>query len=291
MNLNKLYYFRILSECQHYTKAANKIHISQPTLSNAIKSLEDELGCALFKKAGRNAELTDYGRLFYDKVCTALNILDDAELEIKQQVNSNNNLIKIGCIPTAIGTRLPRLIKQFSDHKNSAPYFVLSDGLTKEILAKVADGTYDIGICSMDSYHSDLAFVPFYHERVVALVRPEHKLAHFEQISPAMLRPYQLISYKSGTPIRSCIFKALSAESPNLSVVGEFDSEISIAGQVSTRDVVGIVANTVYLDTFSLKKIPINIPISTRTVYICYDPQRPLSASVEAFIDFLKMSK
>ena len=66
MNLNQLYYFRTLAELEHYTKAAEKLNISQPTLSHSIAAMEKELGANLFEKQGRNVVLTKYGRIYLD---------------------------------------------------------------------------------------------------------------------------------------------------------------------------------------------------------------------------------
>ena len=68
MNLAQLSYFRHLSKIQHYTRASEELHISQSALSHSIASLEDELGCSLFRKEGRNVYLTDDGRVFQNYV-------------------------------------------------------------------------------------------------------------------------------------------------------------------------------------------------------------------------------
>lgn len=65
MNLNHLYYFRALAKEEHYTRTADMLSITQPSLSHAISCLESELGVKLFEKQGRNAKLTKYGALFY----------------------------------------------------------------------------------------------------------------------------------------------------------------------------------------------------------------------------------
>ena len=67
--------------------------------------------------------------------------------------------------------------------------------------------------------------------------------------------------------------------------------ELAIAGQVITNNVVGIVANTVYLDGFDIHKIKLDIPADTRKVYLVYDPERPLSKYILDFIDFLTTQK
>ena len=67
MNLNHLKYFVKLAQIEHYTKAAKELCITQPSLSNAIAMLENELGTYLFEKQGRNITLTKYGKLFKEE--------------------------------------------------------------------------------------------------------------------------------------------------------------------------------------------------------------------------------
>ena len=73
MNYNYLLYFSVLAETEHYTQAAARLGISQPSLSSAIHNLEDELGgVRLFEKVGRNVRLTEHGRFYQLKVDSAL---------------------------------------------------------------------------------------------------------------------------------------------------------------------------------------------------------------------------
>ena len=76
MNLNQLQYFVTLAHIEHYTRAAEKLTITQPSLSHAISSLEQELGTRLFERQGRNVVLTKYGRMFMQYAEEALAILD-----------------------------------------------------------------------------------------------------------------------------------------------------------------------------------------------------------------------
>lgn len=77
MNLSQLNYFKKLAEVLHYTRAAQELFITQPTLSGAISSLEKELGAPLFERNGRSVLLTPYGEVFYEHVCLALRAIDD----------------------------------------------------------------------------------------------------------------------------------------------------------------------------------------------------------------------
>jgi len=291
LNLNQLYYFRTLAEYQHYTKAAAKLYISQPSLSNAMKSLEKELGCVLFKKSGRNVQLTEYGRMFYNTTCSTLNILDEGKRALQQKIKSDAGIINIACIPTSIGTRLPKLIKQFQTNNTSSPYFILHDEFSLPILEGLTNGNYDVGICSRDADYKDLSFIPFFSEKIMVVVQPDHPLAKETLIDPNMLRPYDLVTYDTNTPIGNAVHKELNAKCPNLSFAEALDSEITIAGQIAENGSVGIVANTMLLDTFNLKKIPLDVPSDTRMVYIAYNHTRQLSPVVQHFIDYLKGAK
>lgn len=291
MNLNQLYYFRTLAEYQHYTKAAAHLYISQPSLSNAMKSLEKELGCVLFKKTGRNVQLTEYGRIFYNTACSTLNILEDGKRELQQKIKSDAGIINVACIPTSIGTRLPRLIKNFQAQNTSSPYFILHDEFSVPILKGLVDSQYDVGICSRAVEYTDLSFVPLLSEPIVAIVPPDHPLANEKRIEPTQLRPYDLVTYTADVPIGQSVRHELNAKCPNLTFAESFDSEISIAGQVAESHTVGVVANTMLLDAFDLKRIPLNVPEDTRTVCIAYNHTRQLSPVLQQFIDYVKSTK
>ena len=75
MNLNQLYYFKTVAKLQHFRNAADELNISQPSLSQAISNLENELGTYLFERHGRNVKLTKYGKLYLEYVEEALNTL------------------------------------------------------------------------------------------------------------------------------------------------------------------------------------------------------------------------
>ena len=82
MNLSQLNYFKKLAEVLHYTRAAQELFITQPTLSGAISSLEKELGAPLFERNGRSVLLTPHGEVFYEHVCLALRAIDDGVADV-----------------------------------------------------------------------------------------------------------------------------------------------------------------------------------------------------------------
>lgn len=83
MNLNQLSYFQKIATLQHYHQAARELNVSQPSLSRSIANLEEELGLPLFRKNGRNIELTKYGKIFLEHVNKILEEVKIAEDKMK----------------------------------------------------------------------------------------------------------------------------------------------------------------------------------------------------------------
>ena len=99
MNYNVLRYFSVLAQVEHYTVAAARLGISQPSLSSAIHNLENELGgVRLFEKVGRNIRLTDEGKFYQEKVDAALNELHTASLMLRDSKISAPVVIRMGCV-------------------------------------------------------------------------------------------------------------------------------------------------------------------------------------------------
>ncbi len=84
MNLNQLYYFNELVKQHQFSRAAQLLQISQPSLSASIKKLEKELNCDLIIHKNGRTELTDYGQIFYEASTTIITILERAKHDIKQ---------------------------------------------------------------------------------------------------------------------------------------------------------------------------------------------------------------
>lgn len=99
MNLYHLRYFITLAHLEHYTKAAEKLMITQPSLSSAISSLEKELGVSLFEKEGRNVVLTKCGKMFFAAVQESLEILDSNVATLKS-ISNGEGIIDLAFLRT-----------------------------------------------------------------------------------------------------------------------------------------------------------------------------------------------
>ena len=114
MNYNYLRYFSVLAQVEHYTIAAARLGISQPSLSSAIHQLEDDLGgVKLFEKAGRNIRLTEEGRFYQEKVESALQELTSASMTLRESKISAPVVIRMGIVSGTLGGVVAREIAKY----------------------------------------------------------------------------------------------------------------------------------------------------------------------------------
>ena len=145
MNLNQLQYFKILAQEEHYTRAAQMLSITQPSLSHAIAQLEEELGTRLFEKKGRNIVLTRYGKLFLPYVEESLKVLEEGVQRTRELNGSKEGIIHLAYIYTMGSNFTPKMVRNFLDaYPDYHIDFHFTVGTTGDILAGLKEDKYDI---------------------------------------------------------------------------------------------------------------------------------------------------
>ena len=140
MNLNQLHYFVTLAHMEHFTKAAEELDITQPSLSHAMTTLEQELGTKLFQKQGRGVSLTKYGQIFLKYAEESLRILDMGVRKTKEMTGQTGGVIDLAYIYTLGSEFVPRLVGDFlRAHEELSIRFHFTVGNTSEILAGLKD--------------------------------------------------------------------------------------------------------------------------------------------------------
>ena len=186
MTLNQLRYFRVLAKTEHYTKAADALAISQPSLSRAIALLEEELGVLLFNRRGRNVVLTDAGRALLRYVEAGLDTLD-AGAAAMRAFRSGAERVSIGSITPVVNTYLPRMLAAFRAEANSKACFDIRVDQTERLLAGLKAGMYDMVFCSYQPGEAGLQFTPVVELPFVVAMRKDDPLAACRSIRPAQL--------------------------------------------------------------------------------------------------------
>ena len=153
MNYNYLRYFSVLAQLEHYTLAAARLEISQPSLSSAIRSLENELGVSLFEKVGRNIRLTEQGRYFQKKVDSAMAELDSATEALRISQEKAPVVIRLGFISGALQGAAAREMRAYLQD-NSRCRFHITEGSAKDLMDLLRQEKLDMASTSMISIRS-----------------------------------------------------------------------------------------------------------------------------------------
>ena len=143
LELYKIFY--VVAKNKHMTKASEELHISQPAISQTIKKLEDQLGGTLFLRSNKGMELTEEGKMFYEYVKGALELINNAENEFTSFKDLSKGEIKIGCSTTLTKLILMDALKEF--HKNYPNINInITNYLTSNLINSLKLGKLDFVI-------------------------------------------------------------------------------------------------------------------------------------------------
>jgi LysR family transcriptional regulator, benzoate and cis,cis-muconate-responsive activator of ben and cat genes len=209
VELRQFRYFVAVAEEMNFTRAADRLHMSQPPLSRQIQHLEDEVGLPLFVRGARPLRLTEAGRILYGR---AKSILDAADgvAEITRQLAQLSERIVIGFVPSTLYGALPEVIRTF---REKAPGVELSlvEMFTVEQLAALKGGRIDVGFGRIRFDDKELTREVLVEEPLIAALPERHPLAQNETpVTFADLARETLIVYPS-TPRPSYADQQLSA--------------------------------------------------------------------------------
>lgn len=289
MTLNQLYYFKTIANLQHFRLAAEKLNISQPSLSYSMSTLEKELGTTLFEKNGRNISLTKYGKVYLKYVEKALSILEEGTEKVSKLTNSTTGNIDIAYVFPLSPKYIPKVVRNFLDiETNKNITFTFKQELTGEIIEGLKTDKYDVGFCSFVEDEPEIEFTQILNQELIVIANPNHPIAKLDSINLEKLKDYPIIAYfkDSGLgKLTSKIFKDLNI-SPQIIFEGE--NELSIAGLVEQNFGVAIVAKTSQLSSFNLKEIEIKDLKYSRYIYMAHKKNHYLSPAVIKFINYIK---
>ena len=187
MNYNYLRYFSVLAQVEHYTLAAARLGISQPSLSSAIHHLEAELGnVRLFEKAGRNVRLTEEGRYYQEKVDAALKELNTASMTLRESKVSAPVLIRLGVVSGTVGGTVSQEIAAYLK-QNDRIRFRLTESSAEELLDMVRQEKLDMAIVDMTDRDRTLHFRKLCRRNFCAALPCDHPLSSREVLTPQQL--------------------------------------------------------------------------------------------------------
>ncbi|MDN6639744.1 MAG: LysR family transcriptional regulator [Tetragenococcus sp.] len=294
MNLQQLEYLSVLAEIQNYTRAAEILHVTQPTLSYSMNNLEKELGVKLFEKHGRNVTLTDKGALFNKGTTKALQTLNNAVEKLEREQNEDN-IVKISSLRTLFYSWLPNTIKEFTESLAADEFqpnfkFANSGGYSENILNNLRAGNCDIAFCSKVNEHPDIEYFPVVEQNLVLITPLGHPLANLESINLVDTLKYKHITFAPTTGLNVELTQLFSLCGGTPESVYEVEEDEAVAGMVSGGFGIGVVPDMYILRSLPVSVIPIKFPKWHRLIYMATLKGHCQTPAGRAFIEFIKQN-
>lgn len=293
MNLQTLRYLITLSKVENYSKAAKMIHISQPTLTSDIHSLEKELGFKLFQRTGRNIELTSAGRKFTIEVTSLLNHFDSVVSSIK--TSATNSVIRISALRSISNSFLPTILnnffKAYPDLKDKIQFKISTDtGLSKTMLANLLNNQFDISFCSKTSNDPSLSFIPIAKQQVFVIVPQNHPLAKYKHINLLDTTQYDYIAFSRSSGLYEYIrtLFTIIGKTPHVEYYVEEDE--TVTSMVKNGFGIAIVPDNPVLAQSNLVKIAIDFPNPVRYLYMVTNNNNDQQPYILKFTEFIKQN-
>lgn len=287
MNLDHLRYFVKLSELRHYTRAAEQLCISQPSLSHAISQLESELGVPLFEKSGRNTVLTRYGEEFLECAQRSLGILD-AGMESLQRSAKGEGVVRLGFLRTLGVDFIPKLTSDFiAADPNSGVEFSFHSDLSPGLIDGLLQHKFDLVFCSEPEKSLGLTATPVTSQKLVMIVPNGHPLADRESIGLAETIGYPAVWFAKGSGLRKVVDGMYEQVGGKPISVVETEEDEVIAGLVAAGFGIAVVPDMDMLHKLDISVLEITSPPYHRDFFMAWDDSVFMSPAAQRFRSFV----
>lgn len=181
MDIRHLHYFLQVAHHKSFTKAAQSLYITQPTISKMIKSIEEELGVVLFNRSGKQVELTDAGQVIFAQAQDIVHSFQHLSVELDDLIHLKKGRITIGLPPMIGSSFFPRVLGKFREQYPDIVIQLVEDG-AKKVEEHVEKGLLDIGVVLSTANEALFHSFSLVEEKLMLLVHPSHRLAEQEKV-------------------------------------------------------------------------------------------------------------
>lgn len=285
MEIRQLEYFQTVCRLNSISRAAEQLHVAQPSVSIAIQKLEEELGVRLFLRAQRQIALTSEGQIFLQRVNKILMQINDSVNEMKDLRSHPKGSIKIG-IPPMIGMFLfPRIFAHF---RKQYPHIELTavEGGSLTIQKLIEQNRIDVGIITQSTPSGFLETLPLTTGQTHVCLPLGHPLSNQPSISFNQLRDQPFILLKEDTYNRKVVTEECRKYHFSPQIVfssGQIETIISL---VELNIGISFLFDAIAKKYSTIYSCPLSEPLFFQIV-LAWNPNRYLTNAAKAFIDFM----
>lgn len=264
MELRHLRYFDAVAETQNFTRAAERLHVTQSTLSHQIRQLEEELGLVLFDRAHKRVALTEAGEMLRSHLMPALQQIDRGLQSLKHAPESLAGELRIGATHSFNTRLVPLCVSAFLGHHPGTKVSV-EELSAEQIARRLVSGHLDLGVSYRPDDRTELWFEPLYNEELRLVVSAAHPLARRRRVRMVELHHCRMVLLPTQFSTRKLLDDCFEAAGAQPLVIAELNSIAPMIELIRQTDLAGIIAETAVTPAVDLRVVPIEDPTPIRT--------------------------
>lgn len=264
MELRHLRYFDAVAETLNFTRAAERLHVTQSTLSHQIKQLEDEIGAPLFDRSGKRVRLTETGEILRSHMTPALERIDLGLQALRAPAEAITGIIRLGTTPSFNTQMVPQCVATLL---KSYPGLAVNveELAAGQILKRLRSGHLDMAVSYPPGDGGDLWFEPLYNEELRLIVAADHPLARRRKVRMVELHNLRMALLPSTFLTRKLLDDCFDAAGAKPIVVAQLNSVAPMIELIRQTDLAGIIPESAVGMGPGLRVIPLEDPTPIRT--------------------------
>jgi LysR family transcriptional regulator, hydrogen peroxide-inducible genes activator len=287
MEFHQLRYVCAIADTGNFSRAAERCQIAQPSLSQQVLKLEEDLGAKLFDRLGRSVRLTEAGRVFITHARSILEQMEVARLKVADKNADLCGSIAVGVIPTVAPYLIPSYAAAFTKNYPDAKLRIVEE-TTSVLVDGLRDLSIDVAILALPLGHRDLELFPIRTEPLFAVMRKDHPRASAESLVLKDLRGESFVMLRDGHCFRDLSIRTCTRARITPNIAFESGQFSSLLAMVAAGVGVSLVPEMAIDRNVSCRYVPLNDAQATRTIVAAVLRGRSLNRVQKAFVSGIR---
>jgi DNA-binding transcriptional LysR family regulator len=288
MELRQLEYFQMVCKFNNITRAAESLHVSQPSITNSIKNLENELGVTLLDRSNKQICITNEGKIFLERVDDILSIVENTVLEMQDYGKMKKELLRIG-VPPMIGTFLfPRIFVEFTEKYSETQLQIIEKG-SIETKKMIENDELDLAIIIVPKEYEDLEVLHILKSEILVCFNNEHFLNIKNEVSIEDIKNESIIMLKEGFYHRQKILDYFHKYKIEPNIILSSNQLETIKSIVSNGSGISFLMKEIIQNDKRISSRTLNKELNIN-IGLVWKKERYISNAAKTFIEFILKS-
>ena len=283
MEFHQLRYACAVAETGSFSRAAERCQIAQPSLSQQVLKLEEDLGAKLFDRLGRSVRLTEAGRAFVPHARSILEQMEAARSSVADKKSDVRGSVAVGVIPTIAPYLMPRYTASFAKKYPDAKLHIF-EKTTPLLIESLRDLSIDLAILALPLRHKDLTFFSISTEPLFAVLPKDHPRAAKKSLSLKELRGESFVMLRDGHCFRDLSIATCTQARITPNIAFESDQISSLLGMVAAGVGVSLVPEMAVDRSAGCRYVRLSDSRATRSIVVAVLRGRSFNRVQQAFI-------